>query len=112
MNQFPAPPYPSVSVAPPAPAGKRGVLRWALGVAAVLAAFLTGLCTLWLIGYETGLVPFLAGREVAGCAEDAAVSGGERAIFGGQRGDAVEDEALGFGGGDQRHGSMCDVRDA
>ena len=65
MDQFPAPPYPSVRVAPPAPAVKRGVLRWALGVAAVLAALLTGLCTLWLIGYETGVVPFLAGLVAA-----------------------------------------------
>src|SRR5215216_3831519 len=64
MDQFPAPPYPSVRV-PPAPAVKRGVLRWALGVAAVLAALLTGLCTLWLIGYETGVVPFLAGLVAA-----------------------------------------------
>src|SRR5215216_4546406 len=64
MDQFPAPPYPSVRV-PPAPAVKRGVLRWALGVAAVLAALLTGLCTLWLIGYETGVVPFLAGLLAA-----------------------------------------------
>ena len=65
MDQFPAPPYPSMRVAPPAPAVKRGVLRWALGVAAVLAALLTGLCTLWLIGYETGVVPFLAGLIAA-----------------------------------------------
>jgi RsiW-degrading membrane proteinase PrsW (M82 family) len=65
MDQFPAPPYPSVTVAPPAPAVKRGVLRWALGAAAVLAALLTGLCTLWLIGYETGAVPFLAGLIAA-----------------------------------------------
>jgi RsiW-degrading membrane proteinase PrsW (M82 family) len=55
-----------VRVAPPARAVKRGVLRWALGVAAVLAALLTGLCTLWLIGYETGVVPFLAGLIAAG----------------------------------------------
>lgn len=65
MDQFPAPPYPNVAVAPPAPAVKRGVLRWALGAAAVLAALLTGLCTLWLIGYETGAVPFLAGLIAA-----------------------------------------------
>jgi RsiW-degrading membrane proteinase PrsW (M82 family) len=65
MDQFPAPPYPSARVAPPAPAVKRGVLRWALGAAAVLAALLTGLCTLWLIGYETGAVPFLAGLVAA-----------------------------------------------
>jgi len=65
MDQFPAPPYPGMRVAPPAPAVRRGVLRWALGVAAVLAALLTGLCTLWLIGYETGVVPFLAGLVAA-----------------------------------------------
>lgn len=65
MDQFPAPPYPGMRVAPPAPAVKRGVLRWALGAAAVLAALLTGLCTLWLIGYETGAVPFLAGLIAA-----------------------------------------------
>ena len=65
MDQFPAPPYPGMRVAPPAPAVKRGVLRWALGAAAVLAALLTGLCTLWLIGYETGVVPFLAGLVAA-----------------------------------------------
>jgi RsiW-degrading membrane proteinase PrsW (M82 family) len=65
MDQSPAPPYPSVRVAPPARGVKRGVLRWALGAAAVLAALLTGLCTLWLIGYETGVVPFLAGLIAA-----------------------------------------------
>ena len=65
MDQFPAPPYPGMRVAPPAPAVKRGVLRWALGAAAVLAALLTGLCTLWIIGYETGVVPFLAGLVAA-----------------------------------------------
>jgi len=65
MDQFPAPPYPSVRVAPPVRAVKRGVLRWALGAAAVLLALLTGLCTLWLIGYETGVVPFLAGLIAA-----------------------------------------------
>jgi RsiW-degrading membrane proteinase PrsW (M82 family) len=65
MDQFPAPPYPSLRVPPPAPSVKRGVLRWALGAAAVLAALLTGLCTLWLIGYETGVVPFLAGLIAA-----------------------------------------------
>ncbi|HEX8118857.1 MAG TPA: PrsW family intramembrane metalloprotease, partial [Pyrinomonadaceae bacterium] len=65
MDQFPAPPYPGLSVPPPARAVKRGVLRWALAAAAVLAALLTGLCTLWLIGYETGVVPFLAGLVAA-----------------------------------------------
>ncbi|MBV9927916.1 MAG: PrsW family intramembrane metalloprotease [Acidobacteria bacterium] len=65
MDQFPAPPYPGLGVPPPARAVKRGVLRWALAAAAVLAALLTGLCTLWLIGYETGVVPFLAGLVAA-----------------------------------------------
>lgn len=65
MDQFPAPPYPGLRVPPPVRAVKRGVLRWALGAAAVLAALLTGLCTLWLIGYETGAVPFLAGLIAA-----------------------------------------------
>ena len=65
MDQFPAPPYPGMRVAPSAPAVRRGVLRWALGAAAVLLALLTGLCTLWLIGYETGVVPFLAGLVAA-----------------------------------------------
>lgn len=65
MNQFPAPPYPDTRVAPPTPAVKRGALRGALVAAAVLGALLTGLCTLWLIGYETGAVPFLAGLVAA-----------------------------------------------
>ena len=65
MDQSPAPPYPGMTVAPTAPAVKRGVLRWAVWAAAVLAALLTGLCTLWLIGYETGAVPFLAGLAAA-----------------------------------------------
>src|SRR5215212_2668445 len=65
MDQFPAPPYLGMRVAPPAPAARRGVLRWALAVAVVLAALLTGLCTLWIIGYETGIVPFLAGLIAA-----------------------------------------------
>jgi RsiW-degrading membrane proteinase PrsW (M82 family) len=41
------------------------VLRWALGALAVLTALLTGLFTLWMIGYETGVVPFLAGLVAA-----------------------------------------------
>src|SRR3954465_2905264 len=65
MDQFPAPPYPGMTVAPQTRAGQRTVLRWALGSLAVLAALLTGLITLWMIGDETGLVPFLAGLLAA-----------------------------------------------
>jgi RsiW-degrading membrane proteinase PrsW (M82 family) len=65
MDQFTAPSYPQVTVAPAMSAGKRGVLRWALGSLAVLTALLTGLFTLWMIGYETGPVPFLAGLIAA-----------------------------------------------
>src|SRR6201990_2977416 len=65
MDQFPASSYPSVTVARPVPTVRRGVLRWALVALAVLAALLAGLCTLWLIGYETGVVPFLAGLAAA-----------------------------------------------
>jgi RsiW-degrading membrane proteinase PrsW (M82 family) len=66
MDQFPAPPYPQASAAPAVVAGRRrGVLRWALGALAVLTALLTGLFTLWMIGYETGAVPFLAGLVAA-----------------------------------------------
>ena len=64
MDQFTAPPYP-VTVAPQTRARGRGALRWALGTLAVLAALLAGLLTLWMIGYETGLVPFLAGLFAA-----------------------------------------------
>ncbi|HEX8500236.1 MAG TPA: PrsW family intramembrane metalloprotease [Pyrinomonadaceae bacterium] len=65
MDQFPAPPYPGVTAAPQTRAGRRGALRWALGTLAVVAALLAGLLTLWMIGYETGLVPFLAGLFAA-----------------------------------------------
>jgi RsiW-degrading membrane proteinase PrsW (M82 family) len=66
MDQSPAPPYTGVTVASPARAARRrGVLRWALGSLTVLAALLTGLFTLWVIGYETGPVPFLAGLVAA-----------------------------------------------
>jgi len=65
MDQFPAPPYPGVTLTPPVRARKRGALRWALGSLAVLAALLAGLFTLWMIGYETGPVPFFAGLIAA-----------------------------------------------
>jgi len=64
MNRFPAPPYPHLAA--PAPAvRKRSVLRWAFVSLAVLAALLAGLFTLWMIGYETGPVPFFAGLIAA-----------------------------------------------
>jgi RsiW-degrading membrane proteinase PrsW (M82 family) len=65
MDQFPAPAYPGVTATPQTRAGRRGVLRWALGALAVLASLLAGLLTLWMIGYETGLVPLLAGLFAA-----------------------------------------------
>jgi RsiW-degrading membrane proteinase PrsW (M82 family) len=65
MDQFPAPLYPQMTVTPPVPVGKRGVLRWALISVAVLAALLAGLFTFWLIGYEAGPVPFIAGLAAA-----------------------------------------------
>ncbi|HEY0169537.1 MAG TPA: PrsW family intramembrane metalloprotease [Pyrinomonadaceae bacterium] len=65
MDQFPAPPSPGVTVARQTRARGRAALRWALGSLAVLAALLAGLITLWMIGYETGLVPFLAGLFAA-----------------------------------------------
>ena len=65
MDQFPAPPYPGVPVARQTRGVGRGALRWALGTLAVLAALLAGLITLWMIGYETGAVPFLAGLFAA-----------------------------------------------
>jgi RsiW-degrading membrane proteinase PrsW (M82 family) len=65
MDQFPAPPYPRVTVTPQTRAGRRAALRWALATLAVLASLLAGLLTLWMIGYETGLVPFLAGLFAA-----------------------------------------------
>ena len=64
MNRFPAPPYPHVA-APALAVRKRSVLRWAFASLAVLAALLAGLFTLWVIGYETGPVPFLAGLIAA-----------------------------------------------
>jgi protease PrsW len=65
MNQFPAPPYPHMAARPAPAARKRSVLRWAFVTLAVLAALLAGLFTLWMIGYETGPVPFLAGLVAA-----------------------------------------------
>jgi protease PrsW len=64
MNRFPAPPYTPLA-APPTAVGKRGLLRWAFVSLAIFAALLAGLFTLWLIGYETGPAPFLAGLFAA-----------------------------------------------
>src|SRR5256714_3006703 len=65
MDQFSAPSYPQVAVGPTLPARRRRVLRWAFASLAVLAALLAGLFTLWMIGYETGLVPLLPGLVAA-----------------------------------------------
>ncbi|PYT02260.1 MAG: PrsW family intramembrane metalloprotease, partial [Acidobacteria bacterium] len=65
MDQFSAPSYPQVAVGPTLPARRRRVLRWAFASLAVLAALLAGLFTLWMIGYETGLVPLLTGLVAA-----------------------------------------------
>ena len=65
MNQYPAPSYAPLPVAPAPAVRKRSVLRWALVSLAVLAALLAGLFTLWMIGYETGFVPLLAGMVAA-----------------------------------------------
>jgi RsiW-degrading membrane proteinase PrsW (M82 family) len=65
MNQFTVPPYPTAPTgATRAPAG-RNVLRWAVAAVLIFAALLAGLFTLWMIGYETGFVPFLAGLIAA-----------------------------------------------
>ncbi|HYH86437.1 MAG TPA: PrsW family intramembrane metalloprotease [Pyrinomonadaceae bacterium] len=65
MSQFPAPSYPQVASPPALAVKRRSVLRWAVALACVFAALLSGLFTLWVIGYETGLVPFLIGLIVA-----------------------------------------------
>lgn len=41
------------------------MLRWAVALLASALALLSGLLTLWMIGYETGLVPFLVGLVIA-----------------------------------------------
>jgi RsiW-degrading membrane proteinase PrsW (M82 family) len=65
MEQFTAPSYTSVPPGASRAVGGRSVLRWAVAALAIFAAMLAGLVTLWLIGYETGLVPFLAGLIAA-----------------------------------------------
>src|SRR5947209_19399641 len=65
MDQFTAPSYIPAAVPAALPARKRSVLRCAFASLAVLAALLAGLFTLWMIGYETGLVPLLTGFVAA-----------------------------------------------
>jgi protease PrsW len=65
MDQFNASPYNMAAAPAPIPARGRSFLRWALVSFAILAALLAGLFTLWMIGYETGLVPLLAGLVAA-----------------------------------------------
>lgn len=67
MEQFDAPPYPPQTAAGGyAPArARRGPLAIAAWAVAVLSALLLGLITLFIIGYGTGLVPFLIGLVVA-----------------------------------------------
>lgn len=66
MNDSTGYPYTS-AVAPGSPpsAKGRGALKWVVAATAALIALLLGLVTLILIGYSTGLVPFLAGLVVA-----------------------------------------------
>ena len=65
MSEFPAPSYTQAAAPPTLAVKRRSVLRWAVVSLAVFAALLAGLFTLWLIGYETGFVPFLAGLVAA-----------------------------------------------
>src|SRR5215207_2311582 len=65
MEQFTAPSYQSVPPGAPRAVGGRSVLRVAVAAVLIFAALLAGLITLWLIGYETGLVPFFAGLIAA-----------------------------------------------
>jgi RsiW-degrading membrane proteinase PrsW (M82 family) len=65
MNQFTAPSYPTVPARAASAAASRGRLRWAVAAVVIFAALLAGLFTLWMIGYETGFVPFLAGLIAA-----------------------------------------------
>jgi RsiW-degrading membrane proteinase PrsW (M82 family) len=64
MDQFTAPSYPSVSAGAARPGGG-ALLRWAIAAILIFAAMLAGLFTLWMIGYETGPIPFLAGLIAA-----------------------------------------------
>ena len=65
MNQFTASSYPTVPASAASAAASRNVLRWAVAAVLIFAALLAGLFTLWMIGYETGFVPFLAGLIAA-----------------------------------------------
>ncbi|MBA3242524.1 MAG: PrsW family intramembrane metalloprotease [Acidobacteria bacterium] len=65
MSQSPAPHYPQALGGPAFVPARRGGLKWVAALLAALVAALCGLSTLWLIGYGTGLVPFLTGLVVA-----------------------------------------------
>ena len=65
MSQFSAPSYTQAAAAPALAVKRRSMLRWAIASACALAALLTGLFTLSIIGFATGLVPFLIGLTVA-----------------------------------------------
>jgi RsiW-degrading membrane proteinase PrsW (M82 family) len=64
MDQFTAPSYPSVPAGASRPGGGN-LLRFAVAAVLIFAALLAGLFTLWMIGYETGVVPLLAGLIAA-----------------------------------------------
>src|ERR1044071_6525420 len=60
--------FPLDATAAPAPrfrARGRVAMRWVVALTAALVAVLLGLVTLLMIGYSTGLVPFLMGLVVA-----------------------------------------------
>ncbi|MCA1633382.1 MAG: PrsW family intramembrane metalloprotease [Acidobacteria bacterium] len=65
MSQPPAPHYPQASGGPAFAPARRSGLKWAAALLAALLGVLCGLSTLWIIGYGTGLVPFLTGLVVA-----------------------------------------------
>jgi RsiW-degrading membrane proteinase PrsW (M82 family) len=65
MDQFNSPAYTPFAAAPPPNARTRRVLLWALATLGILAALLAGLFTLWMIGYETGVVPLITGFVAA-----------------------------------------------
>jgi RsiW-degrading membrane proteinase PrsW (M82 family) len=65
MSQSPSPHYPQAAGATAFVPVRRSGLKWAAAVLAAFVAMLCGLSTLWLIGYGTGLVPFLTGLIVA-----------------------------------------------
>ena len=62
MSHPPTTHYPQT---PPFAPARRSGLRWVGALLAALLGLLCGLVTLWIIGYGTGLVPFLMGLLVA-----------------------------------------------